>query len=104
MNIIDLEKEVELEANTRSMEVFNRLLDKIDKELRVQNLSLSQRLHAYVSLKIARHHLRKQFFDCFGQGSTMSFEQFDNQIILLNEKIKKARQYYYAAKRNERSY
>lgn len=93
--ILDLEREIESQANERGLEVLFLLLDKLERI--GTSASVEQRLNYYVSLKLARHWFRKRYYNGWGPNQ-MSDDVFYPKLNQLNDKIKEARRNYYVAK------
>lgn len=96
MSIIEqIELEVEAQANQRSLEVLMLLISKL--ESLGDSISIDDRLHYYVALKLTRHWFRKKYYnDCL--PVQVSDARYATRLSDLNCKIKEARRNYYVAK------
>lgn len=94
-DIVQLEIEVEKEANKRSLEVLFLLIDRMEIITSRPDVSLQEVLNYYINLKLCKHRLKKRFFDWGIIDSETYYSQFNN----LTDRIKKARHKYYDTKR-----
>lgn len=104
MDALDkLLKEVKQEADSRSDEVLALLLDKLEILASRPDLSLGDALRFYISLKISRHHMRKQWYHGWGKWDDVSEAEFKTKLGSVNTKIAQARRNYYVTKQRVES-
>jgi hypothetical protein len=101
--ISNLLEEVNQEADFRSDEVLALLLDKLEMLASRPNVTLGDALRFYISLKISRHHMRKQWYRGWGKWDGMSESEFKSKLDSVNTKIAQARRNYYVTKQRVES-
>ena len=93
--IDQLEKEIQEEADRRSIEVLFRLLNMAELDANQHPIDMLRR---YVSLKILRHKIKKKLRDGTYFGY-LSEDMLNDKYIELTDTIKVARRKYYESKR-----
>jgi hypothetical protein len=97
--LLDLEAEVQRQANNMPIEMVLLLLDrldhKMDLELAREDSDLKSLLETYIRMKVTFHHINKQW----DRGwSSLNENEFTAKRIYWSKKIKEARKNYYVTK------